>query len=564
MNHYIGDALIDADVIDPDQLEQATAMQELSGKPEDQCLVESGNIDEETILRTLSQRYGLPFHRFDSTEIDPEVLQMVPPEIANQYKCVPIGRQNGTLQLAVCNPWDSETLEEVQFAAGCPVEPVLALESEILITIETSYGITVQNLLSGLSAEEEEDDDSDEYFIHDLEEKASEPTVINLMNLLIAEAIEEEASDIHIEPFEKEMKVKYRVDGILHEMAPPPKHLQPALVSRVKIMAGMDIAKRHIPQDGHIQINLPKAKVDIRVSTIPTVFGESVVMRLLNRSAAKISLEELGYSPETYERYQQLLTRSFGIILVCGPTGSGKTTTLYAALDKIYTPHKKIITIEDPVEYQINGINQVPVRASRGMTFAAGLRSILRQDPDILMVGEIRDLETAEIAIRGALTGHLIFSTLHTNDAASAITRLLDMGVEPFLIASSLQGILAQRLVRKLCPHCRKPFQPSTALLNQFDRKAEDVRDITFYEPAGCDMCKGRGYAGRVAISELLMVNSKLQEAVLERQSSHIIKKLARHKMITIREDGWGKICSGITSFEDVLRQTQKDSLDDL
>jgi len=442
------------------------------------------------------------------------------------------------------------------------VRLVLGKESEILHAIERHYDTTVAKILQDLQADDDEGEKGEEYFIHDLQEKASEPTLINLVNLIISQAIQDGASDIHIEPFEREMKVKYRIDGILHEIAPPPKNLQPAIVSRIKIMAGMDIAKRHVPQDGHIRINLTEAQVDIRVATIPTIFGESVVLRLLNKSTTHLSLEEIGFGVDTFRRFNLLLERAYGIVLVCGPTGCGKTTTLYGALSRIYTSEKKIITIEDPVEYQLDGVNQIPVRETRGVSFASGLRAILRQDPDILMVGEIRDLETAEIAIRGALTGHLIFSTLHTNDAASAITRLLDMGVEPYLIASSLQGVLAQRLVRRLCDCCRVPVRPDPMIVAQFDKTAQDVEGVMFYEAVGCEVCKGRGYSGRIAVAELLLMNAELQRAILSQESSQAIKSLALGTMQTMREDGWNKVCRGITSVDDILRQSQRDDIE--
>jgi len=563
LHHSVGSALIEAGRISQGQWREALALHESSGRSLSRCLTDLDFVDERSQCEVLAHLLKLPLFFIDGSEIESSVISSVPVEIAQQYKCVPVSREGDTLTLALSDPSRTEALDDVQFVTGCRVRPVLSPESEILRAIEKYYDVTVEKILEDLTADGNGEVASEEYFIHDLQEKASEPTLINLVNLIISQAIHDGASDIHIEPFEREMKVKYRVDGILHEIAPPPKNLQPAIVSRVKIMAGMDIAKRHVPQDGHIRINLPDAKVDIRVNTVPTIFGESLVLRLLNKTATQISLEELGFSANTYRRYKLLLDRTYGIVLVCGPTGCGKTTTLYASLCKIYTPEKKIITIEDPVEYQLTGINQIPVREGRGVSFATGLRAILRQDPDILMVGEIRDLETAEIAIRGALTGHLIFSTLHTNDAASAVTRLLDMGVESFLIASSLQGVVAQRLVRRLCRKCREPVRPDPVLLAQFDRTKADIDDFTFYRAAGCDACKGRGYSGRVALAELLLMSEKLQQAILNREPSHAIKALARATMRTIREEGWDKICQGVTSFEDVLRQTQRDEVEE-
>jgi type II secretory ATPase GspE/PulE/Tfp pilus assembly ATPase PilB-like protein len=343
---------------------------------------------------------------------------------------------------------------------------------------------------------------------------------------------------------------------VLHEVPPPPKHLQPAIVSRIKIMAGMDIAERYVPQDGHIRINLPEARVDIRVSTVPTVHGESVVMRLLNKSAMLIGLEDLGLTSHTYQDFLRLIRHPYGIAMVCGPTGSGKTTTLYAGLTRIYTSEKKIITIEDPVEYELDGINQIPVRPKRGLTFANGLRHIVRQDPDIIMVGEVRDVETAEIAIRAALTGHLVFSTLHTNDASGAVTRLIDMGVEPFLVASSIQGILAQRLVRKLCGHCREPYRPERTALMDFDINGLPVPE-QIYRPKACEDCRHRGYLGRTGVFELLEINERIHELILRRASTAEIRNEALETMQTMRQDGWEKICRGVTSIEEVLQATQ-------
>ena len=562
MYHPLGNTLVAAGLIGPEQLAEALASLEQTEGRVERRLVELGYVEEDALLDTLSRVFSLPIFHINGTEIPQEVIDSVPVEIVQRHRCVPVARKKSTLTLAVSAPANAELLDEVRFASGCRIQPVLSREGDILQAIEKRYDATVERILHGLSTEAGDADDTEEYFIHDLEEKASEPTLINLVNLILTEAIRGGASDVHIEPFEHEMKVKYRIDGILREIAPPPKNLQPAIVSRVKIMAGMDIAKRHVPQDGHIRINLVEAQVDIRVSTIPTIFGESVVMRLLNKTATQISLEELGFSTEAYERFCILLERSFGIVLVCGPTGCGKTTTLYAALTKMYTPEKKFITIEDPVEYQLTGVNQIAVQEARGMTFAAGLRSILRQDPDVLMVGEIRDLETAEIAIRGALTGHLIFSTLHTNDAASAVTRLLDMGVEPFLIASSLQGAAAQRLVRRLCAKCREPFDPDPVMLAQFGKAPADLEGATMYRAAGCEACNGWGYSGRIATAELLLMNQQLQSSILQREDSNRIKSLARSSMRTMREEGWEKLKLGLTTFEDVLRQTQRDEIE--
>lgn len=555
--------LVERGMVDSAKVNEALALERQAGRFFGRILVEKGNLKEEQLLDILSSQLGLSVISLNGDEIAPHILAAVPAEIAQKYKCIPVARENGSLTLAISNPTDSPVLAEVSFLANCHITPVLCSEEEILRAIERNYNVTVEKMLAGLTSQQEGEGESEEYFIHDLQERAKEPTLVNLVNLIISQAVENGATDIHVEPFEREMKIKYRIDGILHEMPPPPKNLQASIVSRLKIMAGMDIAKRHIPQDGHIRINLQKFHVDIRIATIPTIFGEGVVMRLFKKDALDLRLVDLGLASDTLRRFEILLTRAYGIILVCGPTGSGKTTTLYAALNKLYTPEKKIITLEDPVEYQLNGINQIPIRPARGLTFASGLRAIVRQDPDILMVGEIRDTETVEIAVRSALTGHLIFSTLHTNDAPSAITRLLDMGVEPYLIASSLQGVLAQRLVRKLCPNCREETRPGSAMLAQFGKTERDIVGVKIYAAAGCEMCHGRGYMGRIGIFELLLMNEELQKQILSHGSSQTIRKVASGLMTTMREDGWQKIRQGMTTIEEVLRHTQRDQVEE-
>jgi len=391
-----------------------------------------------------------------------------------------------------------------------------------------------------------------------LHELAQQPSLVNLVNLIFLEAIEARASDIHIEPFEHELRIKYRVDGILAERSPSPKRLQAAILSRIKIMGNMNIAERFMPQDGHIEFDANGSRVDIRVSTVPTIFGEAVTLRLLDRSQALITMEDLGMGPVMLEGFNQCLSRSHGIVLVTGPTGSGKTTTLYGALNKIYSPKYKIITIEDPVEYQLDGIVQMPVNPKRGLTFATGLRHILRQDPDVVMVGEIRDRETAEIAVRAALTGHLVFSTLHTNDAAGAITRLIDMGVEPFLLSSSLEAVLAQRLVRKICLHCKERYQPNAELLKTLSGSASEVADQAIYHGTGCHECLGSGLRGRIGIFELLRVTEPLRKLIAERPTTDQILKQSPKDHVLMRHDGIAKVMAGVTTVEEVFRVTQE------
>src|ERR671930_523604 len=410
----------------------------------------------------------------------------------------------------------------------------------------------LQRIVEGIDEERGPDGDED---VNHLRDMAFEAPVVRLVNLLVENAIGAEASDIHIEPFEDTLRIRYRVDGILFDQEAPPRRLQAAVTSRIKIMAEMNIAERRLPQDGRIRVTLHGQRVDIRVSTIPTVHGESIVMRLLQRSSVFLPLEKLGFPTETLKRFESLIKRPHGILLVTGPTGSGKTTTLYAALEKINVPGVKIITVEDPVEYQLKGVNQIPVRSKIGLTFATGLRHIVRQDPDVILVGEIRDLETAEIAIQSSLTGHLVFSTLHTNDAPGAITRLIDLGVEPFLVSSVLEGVLAQRLVRRICDACRVPDTPSAADLEALGIEGADGRAL--FRGRGCDECRGTGYRGRTGIYELFPISEDARSLILRRAPSRDIRRYAIEAgMVTLRTDGWLKACEGVTTVEEILRVT--------
>ncbi|MCX7013141.1 MAG: ATPase, T2SS/T4P/T4SS family [Candidatus Sumerlaeota bacterium] len=554
----LGLRLLEAGAISREQLDDALARQCASGLPIGQILVDAGYTTPMVVQKEIAQQLGLPFCDLDEIEISKEALGKVPLELIQHAKAIPVAVNDGTITLAMANPLDFATIESVQFATGLQVKRVVAAEDEIIDAVEKNYGITVEDLLADMRGQGMDTDSDESYVIHDLQAMAREPTLVNLVNLILSQAIHDRSSDIHIEPFEKELKIKYRVDGVLHEIQPPPKNLQPAIISRLKIMASMDIAERFVPQDGHIRLNLPDRSVDIRVATLPTIFGESMVLRILDRLNAMVELEELGMPPKTLERYGELLKAAYGIILVTGPTGSGKTTTLYASLTRIFTPGRKFITIEDPVEYQLPGIVQIPVRPKRGMDFANGLRAIVRQDPDVVMVGEIRDGETADIAIRAALTGHLVFSTLHTNDAAGAVTRLIDMGVEAFLVASSVEGIMAQRLVRRLCHHCRQSIPVNPAYLPEFGVTAEQLNTDHFYQPGGCEHCRSRGYTGRIGVYELLLITEEIHEMILRRASSAEIKNRALRWMETMKQDGFHKVCRGVTTVEEVLQVTQK------
>jgi type II secretory ATPase GspE/PulE/Tfp pilus assembly ATPase PilB-like protein len=547
--------------VTPEQLSRALQVQAGGRRhtPLGAVLVELKILSEEQLAHALARQMGVPVWDLEAAPPDPALKELVPSVLAQSCRLVPQANENGWLRCVATGPVAPAELAKLEFIVNCPVRLAVATEGAVARQLRELYGVTVEGVIAGLRSGGDQDNGDQEVFIHELRELVEEPTLVNLVNVIISGAITERASDIHIEPFENELKVKYRIDGVLQEMPPPPKHLQAAIVSRIKIMAGLDIAERYLPQDGQIRVGTAEARVDIRVSTIPTVYGESVVLRLLNKDESLLKLTQLGMNDATRRRFEHLLGRTYGIILVCGPTGSGKTTTLYSALLKIYTPEKKIITIEDPVEYQIHGINQIPVRPKRGLTFVSGLRSIVRQDPDIIMVGEIRDRETADIAIRSALTGHLVFSTLHTNDAPGAVTRLLDMGVEPFLIASSIQGVLGQRLVRRLCRTCRAPVRPEPALREQFEVESLPER---IYEATGCEECRHTGYVGRMGIFELLTMSEELHDLILREDSSAQLKRAARRRMQTMLQDGWEKISEGATSVQEVLKATQVDSIE--
>lgn len=483
--------------------------------------------------------------------ISPEVIRLLPAEFVKRHRVLPLQVQDGVLRLATAERGRAEVIEDIRLLTGLEVDEALAPAGEILERIAETYQVTVEQMLETLK---ESASATESRNLHDIEVMANEPTVINLVNVIISTAVRERASDIHLVPFENDLQLRYRIDGMLQEKPPPPKNLHPAIISRIKIMADMNIAERYMPQDGHIQIHHRGARVDIRVGTMPTIHGESVVMRLLEKSNKVLSLEELGLDKARADALWRLVERPHGLFLTTGPTGSGKTTTLYSVLTGIYSPEKKILTIEDPVEYELPGVAQTPVRPGRGFSFANGLRSMLRQDPDVVMVGEIRDGETAEIAIRAALTGHQVFSTLHTNDAAGAVTRLIDMGVEPFLIASSLVGVLAQRLVRRLCPKCRVEWPLSDATRDRLNAFSPGSAKGAFYAARGCEECRGAGYRGRVGIFELLPITSNLGELILQRRSSGQIKEAAQQTILTMQQDALQKARAGVTSVEEILR----------
>lgn len=493
-----------------------------------------------------------------------ELALRLDPEDAMRLRAVPYewADDGATVRVAMLDANDSDAAAEVSILCDAAVEPVAVTQVVLQSLMNEAFGTTAADLAARLGGGAAADTDDlanlEAVDADELHRMAEQPTLINLVNLIILEAIRSRTSDIHIEPFDHKLVVKYRVDGVLIEQASPPKHLQPAITSRVKIMAGMNIAERYVPQDGHITLRFEGRKVDIRVSTVPTIYGESVVMRILDKEAITLDLKTLGMSQAHRDAMDRLIQLPHGMVLVTGPTGSGKTTTLYAALTKLYSPTKKIITIEDPVEYELSGVNQIPVNPKRGLSFASGLRSILRQDPDVIMVGEIRDTETADISIRSALTGHLLFSTLHTNDAVSAIGRLLDMDVEPFLLASVLEGVIAQRLGRRVCSICATQVALTEAQSHRLT--AEELAMFTgglCTVGAGCEKCSGTGYRSRQGFYELLIINSALRQAISERRSAQDLIALAGKEHVTMRGDGMRKAAAGLTTIDEVLRTTQ-------
>ena len=515
-------------------------------------------LSEEAFLERLAQALGWPY--LDLPRINPpnEVRQKISTKVAFQYAVLPVKLENGTLQIAVCNPFDPGLLNAVVFDARCAVQFALAPKSEIEKALKKYYGVGAETLdelsddeqpLELLVSEDKEITESDQ-----------EASVIKFVNQVIWEAFKDRATDIHFEPAEDELRIRYRIDGILHQTPMPPqlKRYQAALISRIKVMSGMNIAEKRLPQDGRINVRIKGEEIDIRVSTVPTVYGESVSLRLLTRGKIFLSLDKLGFSPHEESAIREIIVKPHGIFLVTGPTGSGKSTSLYAFLSSINSVHKRIITVEEPVEYELKGINQIAVRPEIGLTFAMGLRHILRQDPNVIMVGEIRDLETAEIAIRAALTGHLVFSTLHTNDAPSAFTRLIDMGIEPFLVASSVEAVMAQRLVRTICPHCKVEQPVERNYLRKIGFPEEEIATTRFWRGAGCEECRQLGYQGRMGIYELLILNEMLRPLILNRSpSSTIANKAIEGGMRTLRTDGWTKVRAGQTTIEEVLRVTQ-------
>jgi len=558
--------LLDRGLIAPEDLDRARSVQAEKGRTLADAIRSLGLVPETDLSRAVAEAVGLPWiGEVRPGEIPDAWTRAVPIPFARGHRLLPVGEDGDRIVVALVDPDDLDALNDLRVLLGRPLRPVIAPADAIQHAINRAYEqgsdraeeIMEELADGGLDSLAQELEEP-----RDLLDASDEAPVIRLVNGILFQAVKDRASDIHIEPFEREIQIRYRIDGVLYPVLTPPKPLQAPITSRIKVMAGLDIAEKRLPQDGRIRIKIAGKDIDIRVSVLPTAFGERVVMRLLDKSAVLLDLEELGLGGDRLEVFKKLIRRPHGILLVTGPTGSGKTTTLYAALSRINSRDINIITVEDPIEYQLEGIGQIQVNPKIELTFAAGLRSILRQDPDVIMVGEIRDAETAEIAIQASLTGHLVFSTLHTNDAAGAMTRLVEMGLEPFLVSSSILAVLAQRLVRVLCPACREAYEPPPQALVDLGVDQEALRGRSLYRPVGCPQCRHTGYRGRTGIYELLVVNDTVRDLVMQGANSVTIKEEARRQgMLTLREDGVAKVLRGITSAEEVLRVTQEEVL---
>ena len=565
INDQITTYLVEKGLIRPEDLEKILPPnQPLDNLPIEERLISSGLLTEEKIRSAIEEFFGVPFATKEDFPQEPVLINTLSIQFMKESKSIPARLVDKELTVIMSNPLDFYTIDAIRLATHCDIRVLAGQETEILGAIERSYGAGVTSMEKII----EDMDSIPEYQVEDeenvdhLRDMASEGPVIRLVNLIISRAIELRASDIHFEPFEDQFRVRYRVDGVLHDVESPPKRLQAAIVSRVKIMAKLNIAERRLPQDGRIMLRVKGKEIDFRVSSVPTIYGESTVLRILDKSTILLDIEKLGFPEDTLEGFRELIQRPHGIFLVTGPTGSGKTTTLYCALEKINSSEKKIITVEDPVEYQLKGINQIQVKPAIGLTFANALRSIVRQDPDVILIGEIRDAETAEIAIHSALTGHLVLSTLHTNDAPSAITRLIDMGIKDYLLSSTIIGILAQRLVRVACPNCQVPCSPDPAILKEMKLDGQNHAGFNIIEVKGCERCSQTGYLGRAGIFEFLPITDRIQKLIQEKRDSNVIKDVARKNgMRTLREDGWIKVKQGITTIPEVLRVTQEEEI---
>jgi type IV pilus assembly protein PilB len=556
----VAELFVEQRILQPSQAEDVLNETSLNGKSIVQAMVDGGFVDESGFYHTIADALGAEYVDLGDKEIPPAILKLIPSGLARLHRALPIGLSGNTLRVALADPLDPRAAEDLRFALGKDVDVVIAPTDQIDNRIKEYYGADTTSMEEVLKQLGEAGDmlqiRGDETAAA-VEAEANATPIIRFVDLILYQAIQDRASDIHFEPFENEFKIRYRVDGALYEMSPPPRHLALPVISRVKVMASMNIAERRLPQDGRIQKNIAGRHVDLRVSTLPTQFGESVVLRVLDCSTVNLDLEMLGLPDYVHNYILEIINRPNGIFIATGPTGSGKTTTLYSCLRKINTIDSKLLTAEEPVEYDLEGIVQVPVNEGIGLTFARVLRAFLRQDPDRIMIGETRDLETAQIAIQASLTGHLVFTTLHTNDAPGAITRLIDMGVEPFLISATLEAVLGQRLIRSICPNCREPYKPNESLLAQLQLSKRDIGDRKFFYGKGCDACNNTGYKGRKGIYELMKITDPLRELINERSPAVTLKqKAVELGMVTLRQDGLRSIFAGDTTIEEVLKYT--------
>ncbi|MFH1757540.1 MAG: type IV-A pilus assembly ATPase PilB [Pseudomonadota bacterium] len=565
MNVRLGELLVSKGLITAKQLEDALQEQKISGNKLGSSLVKLGLITEKNLVSFLSRHYGVPAIDLSEAQIDPEVIKMIPPDVVFKYQVIPIKRIGSTLRVSMSDPSNILAIDDIKFLTSCHVEVFVSTESAIKAAIDKFYDSSesLADIMDSMDGSEKMEllEEIDEVDIRELQQASEDAPVIKLVNLILNEAIKRKASDIHLEPYEKVFRVRFRTDGVLQEFMKPPMKLKNAIISRTKIMAKLDIAERRLPQDGRIKMKFGKDKeMDFRVSVLPTLYGEKVVMRLLDKSNLQLDMTKLGFEEKPLKEFKEAIHKPFGMVLVTGPTGSGKTTTLYSALAELNQITENISTAEDPVEFNLMGINQVQMHEEIGLTFASSLRSFLRQDPDIIMVGEVRDFETAEIAIKAALTGHLVLSTLHTNDAPSTVNRLLNMGIEPFLVASSVNLIAAQRLARMICEYCKQPIQVSPQMLLNLGVLPDEISGFVCYKGTGCARCSNTGYKGRIALYEIMPIREEIRELILQGASAMEIKREAmRLGMKTLRQTALTKLRDGTTTVEEVLRSTVED-----
>ncbi|BBM82664.1 type II secretion system ATPase GspE [Candidatus Uabimicrobium amorphum] len=560
----LGQILKDKNLITEPQIQQALSIQKNQGGAIGKIFIDQGWVSDQEVLFALGEQFGMSAINLDEKELDTDIIKKVPYSMANIYRVIPVSFKDDMLTIAMADPMNVQVLDDLRMMLHCEVQGAVSNEEQIQRAIDKYYsddgGGNFDELINEFKQEEEMVEVSEAkegYDLDDVNRMAESAPVIKLLNLILMQAIKDKGSDIHFEPFERDFKIRYRVDGVLYEMMPPPQNLALALISRIKVMSNLDISETRLPQDGRIELTIGGRPVDLRVSTLPTMFGESCVMRILDRTVVNLDLESVGLRERELETMRNFIAKPNGIVLVTGPTGSGKTTTLYSALSEANKIEVKIITTEDPVEYDIDGIMQCQVNHDVGLTYAAALRSILRQDPDKVLVGEIRDKETAGIAIEAALTGHLVFSTLHTNDSAGSVARLVDMGIEPFLIAATVQGVIAQRLVRRICTNCKVEYSPALEEVHELGMEPENIGSKKFAYGKGCANCNKSGYRGRTALYEILVANDNIAQMILERGSTGQIRDLAREQgMRTLRESGLLAIFDGITTVEEVVRET--------